>query len=404
MVLESLLIFSGITGMAAALLNLVGANLYDIQALKQQRLQRLHPYSRQYRRRPLVTVLIYTHNAERTIEDCLNSLVKSSYRHTQIIVADNASADATKMLVRNFMAEHPKLKIKLYARRSFSAKNQVLKNAHKLYSKGELIFLLNANVQLTDNAIKQAVGRFNIEPTLDILTINQRRLPALRAAALLQDFDLMLNSRARKANSFFNADYFANLQPASVYTNSALTRLLKMPQITSALLQLGDKTLRQNYAADVIAYIPAATLRQLIGSYLMQKRNQLSALLGSYRLLINKQNPDHSVFLVWLRYPLSILFATASLIAPVVTAYFIYLAFSLRQPAFLMVLWSAVGLFLIYTVLEDDWLKLFQKAKYICLIPLTYSWLFALAILQYFVPAVTFIYKVRSRPLNSSVA
>ncbi|MFA4889241.1 MAG: glycosyltransferase [Candidatus Omnitrophota bacterium] len=51
---------------------------------------------------PLVSVIVPTYNSARTIEECLQALASQNYKHTEIIVTDSFSRDATKDIARRF--------------------------------------------------------------------------------------------------------------------------------------------------------------------------------------------------------------------------------------------------------------------------------------------------------------
>ena len=65
---------------------------------------------------PLITVIVPTYNAERYIEDCIESIEKQTYRNFEIIVINDESPDAVyKKLI--------KLKSKYSNIRIYSEKN-----------------------------------------------------------------------------------------------------------------------------------------------------------------------------------------------------------------------------------------------------------------------------------------
>ncbi|MEM3786963.1 MAG: glycosyltransferase family A protein, partial [Nitrososphaeria archaeon] len=58
----------------------------------------------------MLAVVILTKNSERTIEACLNGLVKSNYLPDQVIIVDGCSKDKTLEIIKDFKS---KLNIKI---------------------------------------------------------------------------------------------------------------------------------------------------------------------------------------------------------------------------------------------------------------------------------------------------
>ncbi|HIE14850.1 TPA: glycosyltransferase [Candidatus Bathyarchaeota archaeon] len=60
-----------------------------------------------------VSIVVPVYNAERTIEKCLESLIKQSFPDYEIIIVDNGSNDGSFALIEEFIKAHPKKKIRL---------------------------------------------------------------------------------------------------------------------------------------------------------------------------------------------------------------------------------------------------------------------------------------------------
>ena len=89
---------------------------------------------------PLVSIVILNYNGENYLEDCLNSVLETSYRSFEVILVDNASHDRSLRIVQRAFGADPRLKIVANKENvGFSGGN----NIGYFYSKGEYIVFLN---------------------------------------------------------------------------------------------------------------------------------------------------------------------------------------------------------------------------------------------------------------------
>jgi glycosyltransferase involved in cell wall biosynthesis len=100
---------------------------------------------------PLISIIIPAHNAERTIEKCLQAIKEQNYASAdiEIIVIDDASNDHTKEIVQRFPVQLIQLSQNMGAAR---ARNYAGDVAHGTY-----IFFLDSDVILVRNAIEHLV-------------------------------------------------------------------------------------------------------------------------------------------------------------------------------------------------------------------------------------------------------
>ena len=176
-------------------LYLAGANVYDIW-----RYRRLHYHRSRTQThpawRPLVTVSISAHNEELVIERCLDSIRASKYKNIQIIVVDDASADATLAIARRYRRKHKELAISVAHMSQNGGKGKALNYAISRLAKGELCMTLDADSVLDPTAIGCAVAYF-ADPTVVGVAANVRIMEEhsiLSAAA----FEHMIGYRSKK--------------------------------------------------------------------------------------------------------------------------------------------------------------------------------------------------------------
>jgi glycosyltransferase involved in cell wall biosynthesis len=61
--------------------------------------------------KPLVSILLPVHNCEFFLADCLNSLVKQSYKQIEIIAIDDKSSDNSLKILKSFAKKYKKVRV-----------------------------------------------------------------------------------------------------------------------------------------------------------------------------------------------------------------------------------------------------------------------------------------------------
>ena len=97
--------------------------------------------------RPLVSVIIPTLNSERTIEMCLDSVKKQSYKNIELIVVDNNSTDKTKEIAGKYTDKVFNSGPERSAQRNFGAKN----------AKGEYLLIHDSDIYFNQDSVKECV-------------------------------------------------------------------------------------------------------------------------------------------------------------------------------------------------------------------------------------------------------
>lgn len=104
---------------------------------------------------PLVSIIIPTINSDEFLENCLKSIQKQSYKKIEIIIVDGGSADNTISLAKKYKSKiftyHPKVK-----KGTFDAPHK--RNFGIKKSKGECVYYVDADMELSKNIIMDAVG------------------------------------------------------------------------------------------------------------------------------------------------------------------------------------------------------------------------------------------------------
>jgi hypothetical protein len=365
-----LLLTAGVGG-AWLLLNLIGANLYDVRETRKKRKYDQHPHAARYRQRPLISVIVQVRNDRQELEQTIASLTKSSYRKLEIIIADNTSERAAKKIARTLIAQYPKRRIKLFASRSADSE-VVVRKAYKAHGKGTLIMSMAAGQTVGKQTISQAVRHFNAENNLDTLIFNERIDSALSVLGLLQKYEYLLRMRAKKSLSLLKSANPRDKNDVVICKKEVFTK--------------PAQALRTFYAADALVCTPSA------GSLdaLLRQRYELQA--GRLR--------------TWREQPRPFATATgiAALLAPVLFGYFVYVALSLHQPIFFVLCLVAVTIVLLLAIWGDEHFKPQEKLAYSASIPITYGLFCLFALLLPIALAAEAITSIEWRDLSYGFA
>ncbi len=110
---------------------------------------------------PLVSVSLLTWNGQKYLKGCLDSVFNQSYPNLEILMLDNGSTDQTVEYLKRASSKPSKLNIKYLGHHSkntgfCAGHNQIIRE-----SKGSFVFLLNQDVILDKDFIKEAIKTFN---------------------------------------------------------------------------------------------------------------------------------------------------------------------------------------------------------------------------------------------------
>lgn len=111
-----------------------------------------------------VTVIITTKNEERNIKTLLKSITTQSYKNFEIVVVDNNSTDKTKEIAAKFTKN-------VYNK---GPERSVQRNYGVSKAKGEFILILDADMKLTKDALKQIAEKFEGDKNLGALVIPEK--------------------------------------------------------------------------------------------------------------------------------------------------------------------------------------------------------------------------------------
>ena len=114
-----------------------------------------------YNHKPTVTVMIVAHNEEKVLADKLNNVLELEYPRDKIefIVASDNSTDRTNELVKEFIEEHPEIKLCLFEVKERKGKTNAQNEAQKTVSTDFLV-MTDANSMLDRHAVSELMASF----------------------------------------------------------------------------------------------------------------------------------------------------------------------------------------------------------------------------------------------------
>lgn len=101
----------------------------------------------------MVSVIIPAYNAERYIDDCINSVIKQTYDNIEIIIVDDGSYDSTPRILDEYAERYPNVRV-------FHKKNEgvsVARNYGIDFANGEFITFVDADDIVSLSFISEAV-------------------------------------------------------------------------------------------------------------------------------------------------------------------------------------------------------------------------------------------------------
>jgi len=112
----------------------------------------------------MVSCIITTKNEESVIENLLSSLIAQSYKNFEIILVDNDSDDNTCKIA-------DKYKVKIYKK---GPERSIQRNFGVSKAKGNYVLILDADMSLTKNVLKESVGVLSENPNMAGLVIPEK--------------------------------------------------------------------------------------------------------------------------------------------------------------------------------------------------------------------------------------
>ncbi len=384
-------------------LYLVGANFYDVwqQRRKGMRGVRLPDgYAAEcaatatWTRRALpelpglVSIAIAAHNEEPVIVRTLDSIRRSTYRSFEVLVADDASADLTGRLVRDYQVRHPEMDLRIVRMRKNVGKGAALNSAIRRHARGQFVMMLDADSIIEPDAITNALSYFD-DPYVAGVAANVQILEETTVLGLLQRFEHMIGYRSKKLYSLLNCEFVVG-GVASTYRMRVLRKVgfydtdtqTEDIGLSAKITSLGNRRFRMVYASDVVAKTEGVlTLRALAKQRYRWKYGSLQNLI-KYRHMVLNPSRRYTSTLTCYRMPMALLSEFTLLVSPLALTYAVYWSLVARTPGLILGAYATITAYTLLTIWMDENLTERERVRLSMYAPTAYFLFYVMDLVQ----------------------
>ena len=325
--------------LALGILNWFRSSLSDIRQTKLHREWMRHPNAKSFRRRPLVSVVVFASNDESTVMDCLHSLFANSYRKTEVIIIDNASTDDTKSMIKEYIRAYPKKSLRLIAKKRPASRADALAAVAR-QTKGELVITLDASTVVGRTAIKNLVLHMS-DPDIEAVLPNVWIDPAYKLLGLANKMRSINTIWSRKSGSYISSTLDAN-NYAALYRRANFLNLAK-PKNRASLDNINA-----------------------LRSQLSRVAYEGQAVIKTYKSAVKQPRAYGANFWQFSRNLIAWL-------EPILAIFMLYVAFRFNNASYILLAWLSFSVLLLLAIWSDESRSLTAKIRASVLAVIGYS-------------------------------
>lgn len=275
-------------------------------------------FGRPLSRRPessRVSVLVPAWNEEVGIVTTLETLLRSDYKNTELLVIDNASTDETAKRAQDFITDYyqnidrdsPHIDI-VYLYEGNQGKGHAL-NKGIQQAQGEIIISIDGDCSVTPGAVSAFVDAF-VDPKVMAAVGNVKIGNTDSILGIIQYLEFLFSFYFKKCDSIFNTIYIIGgaagafrkevFQQIGGYSTKNITEDI---ELSIRIQKAGMKIV---YVSDALVYTEGATtLSGLFKQRLRWKRGRFETFIEHREFFFSTEN-RHNKILTWIMLPLSL--------------------------------------------------------------------------------------------------
>lgn len=264
---------------------------------------------------PRVSVIIPAWNEEVGLLSTVKTVLKSTYKNTEVIVVNDGSTDNSDKMMREFTAMYEKMteglehKIDLkYHYKENGGKGRALNYGIGI-STGEIIMSIDADCIVAPETVANFVKQFR-DPTVMAAVGNVKIGNMGTIIGTLQYLEFLFSFYFKKADSVFNTIYIiggaAGAFRKEVFDKIGLYNHTNITEDIELSVRIQDAGMKIVYASDAIVYTEGANnLSGLMKQRLRWKRGRFQT-FADHKHLFFSSKPRHNKALTWVVLPLAI--------------------------------------------------------------------------------------------------
>jgi biofilm PGA synthesis N-glycosyltransferase PgaC len=365
---------------------MIGASFYDIW--QHRRRAKIDKNDMMITHHPQVTVLVPAHNEEKVIVRCLDSIFRSTYSDLNVIVANDASTDGTKQILKLYAAMHPEYSLRIVNRRKNAGKGGALNDVLRRYVRTELVMMLDADSVLAPRAIERASSYFD-NPNVAGVAANVQIMNEHTTLSILQKFEHMIGYRSKKAYSLTNCEFVVG-GVASTYRTEAVRSVgfydtdtqTEDISLSMKIVAKGNKENRILYASDVMAMTePVENIAALFRQRFRWKYGSMQNIF-KHSDLIGKNDIRFTSMLTMYRMPMALFTEIAMLLLPLTWAYAAFLTMSEKSLMLLVGAYVTATIYMFLTLWYDEHLSVLERIYLTIYVPIAYFVFYIMDVIQ----------------------